>query len=309
MEKPRPPGHPRSHSITSPEHERPIKPDPVVVTVPQPELSGATDQISQEETARRLNSKAQELRSDRTLTEEEREEKLKEEKMKIGIEKMKLAHKKRVAIKVFNADRSNKTVVVEEGMTTSMVCHLLVVKNHFDESPNWVLVEQLGDVCLEREMEDHEQVVDVYSSWPREHSNVFLFKQNDKKYDLFEDPIKYFPQHLKTSVAAIAKVTTLERAEKARKILLQEYFSSTSRVPELEGWLNLKDGYKKNWKKVFFILRASGLYYSTKGKQKGAKYLQLLVQFDEYELYHGINFKKVVKAPTQFCFALRPIPR
>ena len=41
----------------------------------------------------------------------------------------------------------------------------------------------------EREMEDHEQVVEIYSSWPREHSNVFLFKQNDKKYDLFEDPI------------------------------------------------------------------------------------------------------------------------
>ena len=51
-------------------------------------------------------------------------------------------------LQVFNVDRSNKTVVVEEGMTSSMVCHLLVVKNHFDESPNWVLVEQLGDVCL-----------------------------------------------------------------------------------------------------------------------------------------------------------------
>lgn len=38
-------------------------------------------------------------------------------------------------------------------------------------------------------MEDHEQVVDVYSSWPREHTNIFLFKQNEKKYDLFEDPI------------------------------------------------------------------------------------------------------------------------
>lgn len=47
------------------------------------------------------------------------------------------------------------------------------------------------DLCPppEREMEDHEQVVEVYSTWPREHSNVFLFKQNDKKYDLFEDPI------------------------------------------------------------------------------------------------------------------------
>ena len=40
------------------------------------------------------------------------------------------------------------SVVGEEGMTASMVCHLLVVKNHFDESPNWVLVEQLGDVSL-----------------------------------------------------------------------------------------------------------------------------------------------------------------
>ena len=49
---------------------------------------------------------------------------------------------------VFNVDRSNKTVVVEEGMTSSMVCHLLVVKNHFDESPNWVILEQLGDVSL-----------------------------------------------------------------------------------------------------------------------------------------------------------------
>jgi len=42
-------------------------------------------------------------------SQEEREERLKDEKMRIGIEKMKLAHKKRVAIKVFNPDRSNKT--------------------------------------------------------------------------------------------------------------------------------------------------------------------------------------------------------
>ena len=39
-------------------------------------------------------------------------------------------------------------------------------------------------------------------------------------------------------------------------------------MPELEGFLNLKDGYKKSWKKVYIILRASGLYYSTKGKSK-----------------------------------------
>jgi hypothetical protein len=118
IERPRPQASSRSRSISSPTHERPIeqgltspsllhdKPlhvtpaDPVVVKVPQPELAGATDLISQEETSRRLHSKAQELRSDHTLTEEEREERMKQEKMKIGIEKMKLAHKKKVAIKV-----------------------------------------------------------------------------------------------------------------------------------------------------------------------------------------------------------------
>lgn len=81
-------------------------------------------------------------------------------------------------------------------------------------------------------------------------------------------PQKYFPNDLQSSLAATSKQSTLERSEKARKILLQEYFSSTSRVPEVEGWLWLKDGYKKSWKQTYCILRASGLYYSLKGKQK-----------------------------------------
>ena len=34
---------------------------------------------------------------------------MREEKMRIGIEKMQMAHKKRVAIEVYNPDRSKKT--------------------------------------------------------------------------------------------------------------------------------------------------------------------------------------------------------
>ena len=177
--------------------------------VPQPDLGGTNKEYSHDAVQRRISEKALELRNDGTLTEDERETKLKEEKMRIGIEKMRLAHKKRVAIKVFNPDRSNKTVVVEEGMTAGMVCHLLVVKNHFDESPNWVMVEQLGDVSLERELEDHEGVVEVYSSWPREHNNVFLFKQNEKKYDLFEDPIVSDPLIVCLPYSSLCRSTSL----------------------------------------------------------------------------------------------------
>lgn len=58
------------------------------------------------------------------------------------------------------------------------------------------------------------------------------------------------------------------RTDKARKILVQEYFTSALRVPEIEGYLHLKDGYKNKWKKIYVILRASGLYQTLKGKAK-----------------------------------------
>ena len=59
-----------------------------------------------------------------------------------------------------------------------------------------------------------------------------------------------------------------QRAEKARKKLVEEIFSSTVRVPEIEGFLQLKEGFKAKWRKVYVILRASGLYQTLKGKQK-----------------------------------------
>ena len=50
-------------------------------------------------------------------------------------------------------------------------------------------------------------------------------------------------------------------------VLLQEFFSgSASKVPEVDGVLYLKSDGKKAWKKFYFVLRASGLYYNPKGK-------------------------------------------
>lgn len=50
--------------------------------------------------------------------------------------------------------------------------------------------------CVERAIEDHEIVVDIYSTWPRQNSNTFVFKLLETKYDLFEKPIVSYYYHV-----------------------------------------------------------------------------------------------------------------
>lgn len=51
-------------------------------------------------------------------------------------------------------------------------------------------------------------------------------------------------------------------------ILVQEFLESNCRLPEFDGMLYIKLEGKKVWKKLYFILRASGIYYNPKGKSK-----------------------------------------
>lgn len=137
--------------------------------------------------------------------------------------------------------------------------------------------------------------------WTRDSNNRILFEERPLKYDVFAQPEKY--------LADSGTQTQLDFDEDQRTGLIEEFFLSPGTsgvsVPEVEGQLYLKAEGKKHWKKYFFVLRASGLYYCPKGKSKLPKDLVCLTTFEMNCVYYGVGWKKKYKAPSEFGFAMK----
>ena len=99
-------------------------------------------------------------------------------------------------------------------------------------------------------------------------------------YILMDKYDNKFTKNLRISVIKINYVLLIHSLRNKEKIsvllhsstisLFQEFFSidSGGHVPEIEGPLYLKSEGKKAWKRFYFVLRASGIYYNPKGKSK-----------------------------------------
>jgi len=223
---------------------------------------------------------------------------LKAEKIKIAIEKIKEASVKKLFIKVFTSDGSAKSLLVDEKMSVGQVTRILAEKNHVSLDPKWALVELVPDLYMERVYEDHEQLVENCLLWKVDSKNTLWFIERPEKFDLFQRPEVYL---LGTS----SSQRDDQMEEHSRQELLEEYFSSSGvGAPEVEGNIWLKADSKKTWKKFYFILRSSGLYYAPKGK-KTSKDLVCLTTFDVNQVYYGVGWKNKYKAPTEFCFGIK----
>ncbi|XP_018011613.1 abnormal cell migration protein 10 isoform X2 [Hyalella azteca] len=225
---------------------------------------------------------------------------LKAEKIKLALEKIKEANVKKLFLKAFSRDGSSKSLLVDEKMTVARVTRLLADKNHVTMDPKWTIVEHLPDLYMERIYEDDEMLVENLLLWARDSQNKLYFLDRPDKYMLFWQPEQFLNASQSTPAEPLLD-------DEAKNNLIEEFFSSGS-VPEVEGPLFLKSEGKKMWKKFYFILRASGLYYCPKGKSsRSSKDLVCLVTFDGSQVYQGVGWRKKHKSPTDWGFAIKPV--
>ncbi|XP_048417056.1 amyloid beta A4 precursor protein-binding family B member 1-interacting protein [Stegostoma tigrinum] len=232
------------------------------------------------------------------LTEEEREARAKADKIKLALEKLKEAKVKKLVVKVLMNDSSSKTLMVDERQTVREVLDNLFEKSHCDCNVDWCLYERNPELQIERFLEDHENLVETLSHWTRDSENTLLFVEKKEKYAVFKNPQNFY--------IAKKKAEGKNMKDKNKEALLEECFCGTSViVPELEGALCVKEDGKKSWKRRYFLLRASGIYYVPKGKTKTSRDLVCFIQFENVNIYYGMNYKAKYKAPTDHCFVLK----
>jgi hypothetical protein len=207
----------------------------------------------------------------------------------------------------YSDDRSHKAVSVEDRMKACDVCCLLVLKNRTLEDKHWVIVEHISKFNLERSLEDHESVLQVFRSWGHCGENRFYFRKDFRKYELFHNPTQFFPPNMLDvkNLKDDAPDLLTSKAERQKNLLLKNLCGDPKQMPDIQGHLVVKEG-KKSWKKHFFILRPSGLYYSSKGTSKDPRHLVAFCELNDLNIYIANNAKKTLNAPNNYCFVLKP---
>lgn len=83
------------------------------------------------------------------FTQEEQQERIKAEKIRIALEKLRAARVKKLVVKVYNdEDPTSKTVAIDQTWTAWEVCKKMMRKNDTEPDPNWVLIERIPQLSL-----------------------------------------------------------------------------------------------------------------------------------------------------------------
>lgn len=114
-------------------------------------------------------------------------------------------------------------------------------------------------------------MVENLEDWTSDSPNKLHFLRLPQKWALFRQPQHFLlTERNRNDFPPVEANWDEEQKQRLLDTYLRGDGTSSSRVPELEGWLLLKADGKKSWRRHYFVLRASGLYYVAKpGKPRG----------------------------------------
>lgn len=202
------------------------------------------------------------------------------------------------------ADGGSQRLVVEENLRCIDLCHLLTLRLNVARSPTWTLVERLAELRIERSLEDHEEVLQVYASWGRNKEkggNRFYFRQDFRKYEFFNSPLQFFSLDmvdLGSQLDCIAESTDI-----ARLITLQNLLSQGDHCPVVHSLLWYREPGKQSWKRSWFHLEGTALSVTSSGLKESWQ-LQQIADLSQWNVY--APFDKNLSGPTAFQFCLKP---
>lgn len=203
-------------------------------------------------------------------------------------------------------DGGTHRMVVEENLRCIDLCHLLTLKLNVARSPTWTLVERIAQPRIERSLEDHEEVLQVYASWGKnkEHSgNNFYFRQDFRKYEFFNSPLQFFSLDmvdLGPQLDCLAESTDL-----AKLITLQNILSQGERCPVVHSLLWYREPGKQSWKQSYFRVEDGELSVLPSGRKDETWQLQHIASLKDWNIY--VPYDKGLSGPTAFQFCLKPV--
>ncbi|KAG8180034.1 hypothetical protein JTE90_012879 [Oedothorax gibbosus] len=213
-----------------------------------------------------------------------------------------------VTLNFYTECGKHQRLVVEENLRVLDLCQLLALKFNVAKSHTWTLAEQLTTLGIERSLEDHEDILQVYASWGKYRDsgeNKFIFKQDFCKYEFFRTPQQFFPLSM-LDLGSIPLDCLSESPDLAKFVTLQNILSNGEKSPVVQSLLWCKEPGKDSWKRLFFRIEGSTLCVSSSscptkdGKQQLWPFRDLM----EYEIYIPVETANTA-TPTSYSFCLK----
>ncbi|ULU01272.1 hypothetical protein L5515_004407 [Caenorhabditis briggsae] len=225
-------------------------------------------------------------------------------KIRQALEKMKEAKIIKMLVKFFVEDGQPLQMLIDERWTVADTMKQLAEKNHIALMEDHCIVEEYPELYIKRVYEDHEKVVENITMWVQDSPNKLYFMRRPDKYTFISRPELYLltPKTSDHMEIPPGDQWTIDVKQK----FVHDYFNREPVVPpEMEGFLYLKSDGRKSWKKHYFVLRPSGLYYAPKSKKPTTKDLTCLMNLHSNQVYTGIGWEKKYKSPSPWCISIK----